>query len=187
LFPFGRGLCHAYWAPNFWALYNIADKIAIYGNILVLLHSELLVFKTVGIPISNFQVASMTGGLVGETAVTHLVLPSIKPPYTMIMVVISIIVRQLLDERLLLKPMMVRLWKVPSKKMFLVSVVYSAMSFYMFGWHVHEKAILTAIIPLWLLATEGTDLAQIALFLSTVGHYSLFPLLFELQGMEDFY
>lgn len=72
LFPFKRGLCHAYWAPNFWAFYNIMDKAA----------SKL--FR-----IDVGQNGTNTGGLVQEF--DHLVLPTIKPIATFLLTFIALI------------------------------------------------------------------------------------------------
>jgi alpha-1,3-glucosyltransferase len=41
LFPFSRGLCHAYWAPNVWAMYSFSDRVLIYR----MQNSTILVYR----------------------------------------------------------------------------------------------------------------------------------------------
>ena len=54
MFPFGRGLCHAYWAPNLWVLYIILDK------------GLAFFLRNLGFNIQA-PAASFTGGLVGDS------------------------------------------------------------------------------------------------------------------------
>ncbi|XP_046394545.1 probable dolichyl pyrophosphate Glc1Man9GlcNAc2 alpha-1,3-glucosyltransferase isoform X1 [Ischnura elegans] len=153
LFPFKRGLSHAYWAPNFWALYNAADK------------AILVIGKKAGyFQSANFS-AAMTGGLVQEYE--HSVLPSIMPRTTFIFVFLSIL------------PALLKLFMAPKNPLhFVRCLVLCAFGSFMFGWHVHEKAVLLMIVPLSLLAVVWKKEAEVYLLLATVGHYSLFPLLF---------
>ncbi|XP_066444351.1 dolichyl pyrophosphate Glc1Man9GlcNAc2 alpha-1,3-glucosyltransferase [Eleutherodactylus coqui] len=154
LFPFKRGLCHAYWAPNFWALYNAADKaLSVIGVKMQLLSP------------ASVRTGSMTGGLVQEFE--HSVLPSVTPMATLICTLISIL------------PSVLCLWFRPrGPQGFLRCLILCALSSFMFGWHVHEKAILLAILPLSVLAVSGVKDAGIYFILTTAGHFSLFPLLF---------
>ena len=55
MFPFGRGLCHAYWAPNFWVFYIILDK------------GLAFFLRKLGFAIQTPE-ASFTGGLVGDSS-----------------------------------------------------------------------------------------------------------------------
>ena len=63
--------------------------------------------------------------------------------------------------------------------MFLRACILCAFSSFLFGWHVHEKAILMIVIPFTPLALISTLNARLFLLLSTAGTFSLFPLLIE--------
>ncbi|XP_076340388.1 ALG6/ALG8 family glucosyltransferase xit isoform X2 [Tachypleus tridentatus] len=155
LFPFKRGLSHAYWAPNFWALYNTADKVTYIGAMRLNLKAE-----------NMNQSASMTGGLVQEYE--HVMLPSIAPTTTMVLTILSIL------------PALWNLWQKPGNPwLFLRCVILCAFGSFLYGWHVHEKAILLVLLPLTPLSLLWMADAQIFAFLTPVALFSLFPLLHE--------
>jgi alpha-1,3-glucosyltransferase len=121
LFPFSRGLCHAYWAPNVWALYSFVDRVLIY------------VAPQLGLHVNSTAVNSVTRGLVGDT--TFAVLPEVTPRATFLLTLVF----QILP--------LVKLFVKPTFVNFIGAVTLCGYSSFLFGWHVHEKAILLVIFP----------------------------------------
>lgn len=121
LFPFSRGLCHAYWAPNVWAMYSFMDRVLIYAA------------PRLGLNVDNSALNSVTRGLVGDTAFA--VLPGITPRITFTVTLFF----QILP--------LVKLFAVPTFDNFVGAVTLCGYASFLFGWHVHEKAILLVIFP----------------------------------------
>ncbi|CAK9133465.1 unnamed protein product [Ilex paraguariensis] len=155
MFPFGRGLCHAYWAPNFWVFYIILDKLLAFLLMRLGFHIQA-------------PTASFTGGLVGDSS-PFAVLPTITPLITFIMVLLAI------------SPSLVRAWRDPQPRLITRWVVYAYTCGFLFGWHVHEKASLHFLIPLGIVVLQSREDASHYFLLSIVSCYSLFPLLYEAQ------
>ncbi|KAF9075946.1 glycosyltransferase family 57 protein [Rhodocollybia butyracea] len=154
LFPFTRGLNHAYWAPNAWALVTAADRIL------------LKYVKSTGkhIPVNLAGVASTSRGLVGDTVFA--VLPNVKPIHTF---TITIALQSII---------LIKLWFHPTYKSFVTALTLCGYSSYLFGWHVHEKAVLLILVPLSLLAAERHAYFRTFVIATVAGVFSLFPLLF---------
>lgn len=162
LFPFKRGLTHAYWAPNFWSLYNTADKV------LATVFKDSIRVNFDMESISRTRSASSTSGLVQEYE--HQFLMSIKPETTFILV------------GLFTLPLVFKFLRNIGKtdaSLFLKGTVLAAFTSFMFGWHVHEKAIIMIILPLVPAALMDVNLKGILVRLCIAGSYSVFPLLFE--------
>ncbi|KJZ73462.1 Dolichyl pyrophosphate Glc1Man9GlcNAc2 alpha-1,3-glucosyltransferase [Hirsutella minnesotensis 3608] len=152
LFPFSRGLCHAYWAPNIWALYSLADRVLIFFA------------PKLGLSLKSEALQSVTRGLVGDTAFA--VLPEITPR---ICFIITLIFQGL---------PLIKLFTHATWENFIGAVTLCGYASFIFGWHVHEKAILLVIVPFSLIALR--DRRHLSAFrpLALAGHVSLFPLLF---------
>ncbi|WOL06122.1 hypothetical protein Cni_G14854 [Canna indica] len=155
LFPFGRGLCHAYWAPNFWVFYIVLDKVL----------SFMLAKLGFHIPAPK---ASFTGGLVGNSS-QFAVLPQVTPLITFLLVLLA------------MSPCLIKAFQKPQPKHLIRWVAYAFTCGFMFGWHVHEKASLHFTIPLAIISMNSLDDARHYFLLSIVSCYSMFPLLFESQ------
>jgi alpha-1,3-glucosyltransferase len=144
LFPFRRGLLHAYWAANVWALYAAADR-ALLAAVRVLAPAALP-----AVP------GALTRGLVGDTAFA--MLPAISPTTTFVLTVLAILVCGCLERDGVgarahtrggaRQPSLVALWRRPTPPNFVLQVAVGALTAFLFGWHVHEKAILTTLLPL---------------------------------------
>lgn len=152
LFPFSRGLCHAYWAPNAWALYSLADR------------GLLALAPRIGLPVKEAALQSVTRGLIGDTSFA--VLPDITPRMCFILTLLAQTVP------------LVKLFIAPTWDNFMGAITLCGYASFLFGWHVHEKAILLVMIPFGLIALQ--DRRHLGAFrpLAVAGHVSLFPLLF---------
>ena len=73
---------------------------------------------------------------------------------------------------------LIKLFARPTWEVFIGAVTVCGYASFLFGWHVHEKAVLLVIIPFSLIAL--LDRRYLGAFrpLAVAGHVSLFPLLF---------
>ncbi|SCU85506.1 LAFA_0D16072g1_1 [Lachancea sp. 'fantastica'] len=178
LFPFSRGLTHAYWAPNFWAIYTLLDKVLtlvflkvpyVHRFLTQIIAPPLIPATIQEIKWKLQQYNVGTRGLVQD--VNFVILPQIQPKLTFLLT--------LFYQVLAVIPVLFS----PSFKRFIGSLTLCGFASFLFGWHVHEKAIMLVIIPFSFLVISDRRLLTPFRLVVSAGYVSLFPLL---HGSSDF-
>lgn len=151
LFPFGRGLLHAYWAPNVWALYYTCDRV----------YASFSRFTSL-LPFPSFS-SGAASGIVGEFP------PMVLPPISSAVSICAVLAS--------LTPALYALCRRPASPRLLTRcVVYSSLSAFMVGYHVHEKAILVPLVVQALVSHASDKDAFLFLLLAGAALCSLLPL-----------
>lgn len=117
-----------------------------------------------GLTVKTDALNSVTRGLIGDS--TFAVLPEISPTVCLALTVGTMI------------PPLVKLFMNAKWDNFVGAVTLCGYSSFLFGYHVHEKAILLVIIPFTLIALKDRRYFGAFRPLAVAGHVSLFPLLF---------
>jgi alpha-1,3-glucosyltransferase len=117
-----------------------------------------------GLAINQDAINSVTRGLVGDTSFA--VLPEITPRTTFMLTLVFQAIP------------LIKLFFDPTWDSFIGAVTLCGYASFLFGWHVHEKAILLIIIPFSLIALRDRRYLGAFRPLAVAGHVSLFPLLF---------
>ncbi|KAF9586412.1 glycosyl transferase [Lunasporangiospora selenospora] len=134
LFPFKRGLCHSYWAANFWALYSFMDRV------MIILVSKTGLGQYFNLTLDASALSATTRGLVGDTAFG--ILPTVTAQHTLLL------------TALLQVPSLISVFRQPTFDRFIGSLVLAAFSSFLAGWHVHEKAILLCTVTMSVMIAE---------------------------------
>lgn len=126
--------------------------------------NPLLVAPRLSLPLKEEAIHSVTRGLVGDTAFA--VLPEITPKLCFLLTLVFQAIP------------LTKLFSKPTWDNFVGGVTLCGFASFLFGWHVHEKAILLIMVPFSLIALK--DRRHLGAFrpLAVAGHVSLFPLLF---------
>lgn len=170
LFPFSRGLTHAYWAPNVWALYSFLDRvlIQIYKRVpLSRIPLQRILQFDPSLLNNKKLLLSTTRGIVGD--IEFLVLPTITPQLTFLLT--------LFYQVMALIPLFLQ----PTFERFIGALTLCGYASFLFGWHVHEKAVLIIIFPISFLVTRDKRLLSSFNLLAACGYVSLFPLIFTCE------